>query len=254
MICQNCGKTTPNGSSFCFSCGAKVAQDSHHTATQSNEVICQNCGTQLTQGSGYCNSCDAESAWEVEPTQQLQQSENTSHNKSRPIMILFVIAIAVVVIALVMVMTPPSLEKATSPQKVATIFYEAWTERGADKLMSVLSNYAKCAINNYNSDFTDSEIKNILESKPKDDEKAIRNVNVEIIEVIYFPPGLASYDYLLSEYEELYTEKESIQLFAMVKSGLTVSGKYSDEYLGEPLSFEDELYCVKINNAWYFFR
>jgi predicted RNA-binding Zn-ribbon protein involved in translation (DUF1610 family) len=53
--CASCGSAIPNGSLFCPSCGAKVAEQAAPQAA--DEIKCASCGAAIPAGSKFCVSC-----------------------------------------------------------------------------------------------------------------------------------------------------------------------------------------------------
>ena len=68
MICENCKVENPDGSKFCFSCGAKMS-------VEKKPLFCSECGNELKEGTKFCHSCGAQVSKSVDSV-----SRNVSNN------------------------------------------------------------------------------------------------------------------------------------------------------------------------------
>ncbi len=213
MYCSNCGSKSEDNSTICVNCGAKQSEDSQHSL-------------------------------ETNPPK-------TTKELKKPFFITIAAITGLTVILLIIGIISDLTAKngAKSPEKAAEIYFEATFERNSEKLMWVMSPYAKNEIMN-NSDgypIDDERLKAYIENRMNHTES-----NIKLLDIKCTVTKNYSYDELNSVRNKYYNSYgKGTESYGTITDFVSLEVFKKLRYKGNVITDTSIVQACCIDDRWY---
>ncbi|MEG0771102.1 MAG: zinc ribbon domain-containing protein [Clostridia bacterium] len=246
MFCENCGTQMKDDARFCPICGAKTEASVSKPAIEEQ----QDYGETTVLSDINPNTTPVYSNFSPPPqntNQYYPQQMNVGVKVKKKMNKTTQIIICVIVVLVVGVAAYFSLfggNVANTPQKAIEIFYNAFAKGNVDKLLSVLSPYAKNEImdNKTKIPSTNSEVKARIPLIPRMITiSSIKCTNLEYLTGSEFEKFIDDYK------DESYSNNSTHNISSVVRVNVSIEAKLDDETnIGDV-----KISCCKIGNKWF---